>query len=186
MATVPAFPPRWAGTGVVPLRVEPLRAEGNVAVRRRSGLPACARCASVEEVPEPCLRQKLFDPGAIGAFRQPAARRSDAEQSRCSPWPTASCSRMLSSRASSGRYPCVRGSDDLQQAALLEASKGGDQVPIDRSRNSACRRLKRDLPKNSTRARRTAALHRPAANAGRKTLHLLTKTGLTSWFARTA
>jgi len=179
-----AFPPPMGGDegSCAPRRTAP--AEGNVAV----GAERTARVREVrvgEEVPEPCLRQKLFDPGAIGAFRQPAARRERRRQSAVLALAhgqlVAGCFRPARAAGDTRAWPR---SDDLQQAALLEASKGGDQVPSI-VRNSACRRLKRDLQNSSERPDGRRRFIAGSQTLGEKRFPSLgTKTGLTSWFAK--
>src|SRR5438034_7496710 len=91
-----------------------------------------------EEVAEPGVREMLLDatpvpgPRPIGALRQPAPLRRDSEQTtmllpahrQLQPDALVTCEQ---------RQVAVRGSgaDDFQAALLLEAPKGGHQVPVD-------------------------------------------------------
>src|SRR5256712_11358920 len=97
-----------------------------------------------EEVPEPGVRQVLLDAaaygpvpplaaGAIGALRQPAAHRSDSEQTPV----LAPAARELQPDAlvaAEERQVAVRRrrSHDLEAPLLLEAAERRDQVPVDR------------------------------------------------------
>src|SRR5437870_4584756 len=136
-ATMMPSPPR-----VVPFRVEPLRAQRNLAV----GPERAARARKMgvgEEVAKPRVRQVLLDATphlfptplaarAIGALGQPATQRGDAEQAPV----LLLAHRELQPNAfvpTEQRQVAVRGSrsDDLQAALLPQAAKGGDEISVD-------------------------------------------------------
>ena len=126
----------------MPFRVEPLRAQGDLAVRAERA--ARVREMSVgEEIAKPRVRQVLLDAAAhifspplaaraIGALRQPAAHRRDSEQAPV----------LLLAHGelqpdafvpTEERQVAVRrrGSDDLETTLLLQAAKGGDEICVD-------------------------------------------------------
>src|SRR5438093_7082534 len=130
------------GPRIVPLRVESLRAERNLAV----GAERAARAREMrvgEEVAKPRVRQVLLDAAphlfptplaarAIGALRQPASHRGDAEQAPV----LLLAHRELQPNAfvpTEQRQVAVRGggTDDLEATLLLQAAKGGDEICVD-------------------------------------------------------
>src|SRR5437763_1601089 len=122
---------------VLPLRVESLRPEWDVAV----GAERAAGTGEVsvgEEVAEPGIGEMLLDAaasslaGAIGALRQPTPLRRDAEQTTV----LVLAHRQLQPDAlvtGQERQVAVRGrrAHDLQAAPLLEPAKRRDQVLVD-------------------------------------------------------
>src|SRR5256712_2223539 len=130
------------GPGIVPLRIDSLRAQGNLAV----GAERAARAREVsvgEEVANPRVRQVLLDATphlfptplaarAIGALGQPATQRGDAEQAPV----LLLAHRELQPNAfvpTEQRQVAVRGSrsDDLEAALLPQAAKRGDEISVD-------------------------------------------------------
>src|SRR6266705_2788105 len=135
------------GNRAVPLRVEPLHAQGNVLVCAERAAGA-GEMRVGEEEPEPGVREVLLGAGAspaptaqrgppaarpIGALRQPATRRGRAEQATV----FLPAHRQLQPDAfvaAQERQVAVRRrrSDDLEASLLLEAAERRDQVPVDR------------------------------------------------------
>ena len=126
----------------MPVGVEPLRAEGDVAVGAERATRTCEMSVG-EEVAKPGVRQVLLDAAAnffppplaaraIGAFRQPASRGRDAEQAPV----LVLAHRELQPDAfvpAEEREVAVRGGgpDDLETTLLLEPAKGGDEICVD-------------------------------------------------------
>src|SRR5438128_4587652 len=195
------------GNRVVPLRVEPLHAQGNVLVCAERAAGA-GEMRVGEEEPEPGVREVLLGAGAsppppaqrgppaarpIGALRQPATRRGRAEQATV----FLPAHRQLQPdafvAAEEGQVAVRRRrSDDLEPSLLLEAAERRDQVPVDRpeQRLQAIRRALQNStsgsraaspPDASDAAASSHAVSRCAKNASISRA----KAGLASWFAST-
>src|SRR5438128_4336109 len=122
---------------VVPLRIEPLGTERDVAVgaERAAGT---GEMGVGEEVAEPGVREMLLDAAppllarAIRALRQPAALRRDPEQTTVLVLAHRQLQPDALVAAEERQVPVRgRGPDDLEAALLLETAEGGYQVLVD-------------------------------------------------------
>ena len=128
---------------VVPLRVEPLRAQGDLIVRPERR-PRLCEVRVGEEISEARGRQLLVDAGAppdarsIGALRQPATHRIAAEQA---PVLVPSHHQLQSDALVTGEQREIavrrRRADDLQLSAVLEATEGGQDVRVHRVKQAS-------------------------------------------------
>ena len=142
--------------------------------------PARGRQVRVhEEVAEPGVRQVLLDPApdpgsrrrrhrlpratrTVGALGKPARRAGIRPNSRwCSARPTASWSRMLSSRASSGRKPWVAAEPMISSRPSRSSARKPAMMSPPSSRKRRRRRLQPVAPeldqRQQMRPRRVAA-----------------------------